>query len=68
MNKIGGLSDVFSAEKTDDKSLRITISGEMAVRERILQDLVALKIGVVSYRSAASELEETYLKLIRETL
>ena len=66
--KIAKLSGVVSAERIDDKSLRVTFNGDTGVQERILQDLVALKIGVISFKPASSELEDVYLKLIKATL
>jgi ABC-2 type transport system ATP-binding protein len=62
------LPSVVSAEKKDDKNLRIRFSGGLEVQERILSDLVRLNIGVISYRSASSELEDAYLKLVKSTV
>jgi len=62
------LPGVAATEKKDEKALRISFTGGMDVQERILADLVRMKIGVISYRPAASELEDAYLKLIRSTL
>ncbi len=59
---------IASAEKKDDKNLRITCSGGPDVQEKVLSELVRLKIGVVSYKPASSALEESYLNLIKETL
>jgi ABC-2 type transport system ATP-binding protein len=66
--RIATLANVLSAEKIDDKNLRITFNGDTVVQERILSDLVSLKIGVITFKPAASELEDTYLKLIKSTL
>lgn len=66
--RIATLANVLSAEKIDDKNLRITFNGDSEVQERILSDLVSLKIGVITFKPAASELEDTYLKLIKSTL
>ncbi len=66
--KIASLPNIVSAEKTDDKDLRISFNGDSAIQERILSDLVSLRIGVITYKPAASELEDTYLKLIKSTL
>jgi len=59
---------VLSAEKIDDKNLRIKFSGGLDMQERILSYLVNLNIGVISYKAAASELEDVYLNLIKETV
>ena len=65
---IASLPDVVAAEKIDDKGLKISFKGGLAVQERLLKDIVKLKIGVVSYKTASSELEDVYLKLITATL
>jgi ABC-2 type transport system ATP-binding protein len=65
---IANLPGVVSAEQKDDRTLAIRFSGGVDVQERILSDLVKLNIGVISYRPASSELEEVYLKLIKDTL
>lgn len=65
---IATLPGVVAAEKKDEKALKISFNGGLDVQERILADLVRMKIGVISYRPAASELEDAYLKLIKSTL
>jgi len=65
---IAALPGVVSAEKVDDKNLKISFSGGLDVQERLLNDIVNLNIGVISYKAASSELEEAYLKLITATL
>jgi ABC-2 type transport system ATP-binding protein len=65
---IANLPDVVSAEQKGDKNLTIRFNGGLGVQERILADLVRMNIGVISYRPASSELEEVYLKLIKNTL
>ena len=65
---ITALPSVVKAEKTDDKNLKIIFNGGLDVQERILNDIVKLDIGVISYKAASSELEEVYLKLIKATL
>jgi ABC-2 type transport system ATP-binding protein len=65
---IASFPDVVNAEKIDDKNLKISFSGGLEIQERLLNDMVKLNIGVVSYKAAASELEEVYLKLITATL
>ena len=65
---IGALASVVKTEKIDDKNLRIIFNGGLDVQERLLNDLVKLDVGVVSYKAASSELEEVYLRLIKATL
>jgi ABC-2 type transport system ATP-binding protein len=67
-NGVTKIPGVVSAEKKDDRNLRITCSEGLAVQERILSELVKLNIGVISYKPASSALEESYLNLIKDTL
>jgi len=62
------LPSVVKAEKTDDKNVKIIFNGGLDVQERLLNDIIKLNIGVISYKAASSELEEVYLKLITATL
>jgi len=65
---IAVLPDVISAEKRDDRTFSVRFRGGLDVQERLLSDLVKLNIGVISYKPAASELEDAYLNLIKSTL
>ena len=65
---ISSLTGVVSAERLETKSLRIKFSGNLENQERLLSDLVALKIGLVSFHPSSSALEDTYLNLIKATL
>jgi ABC-2 type transport system ATP-binding protein len=64
---IATLPDVISAEKTGDKNLRITLSSGLDAQKQLLCNLVQLNIEVISYKPASSELEDIYLKLIKDT-
>ncbi len=65
---IANLLGVIAAYPKDDKTVSIKFSGGLDVQERILSGLVQLNIGVISYKLATSELEDAYLKLIKDTL
>ena len=65
---IANLPGVVVAEQKDDRNLKIRFRGGLDVQERILSDLVRMNIGVISYRPASSELEDAYLKLIKDTV
>jgi len=65
---IATLPGVVTAEKRGDRNLKVTFNGGLDAQERILSDLVRLKIGVISYKPASSELEDAYLKLIKDTV
>jgi len=66
--QISSLAGVGSVEKLNPRSLRIKFAGGQEEQARLLIDLVALKIGLLSYRPSASTLEDTYLNLIKDTL
>jgi ABC-2 type transport system ATP-binding protein len=68
LSTIGRLPDVIASEKRDEKTITIRYNGGLEVQERLLSDLVKLKIGMISFKPAASELEDAYLKLIKSTL
>lgn len=65
---IANLPDVVAAERKDERNLRIRFKGDLESQARILSELVGMNIGVVSYKPATSELEDAYLKLIKETV
>jgi ABC-2 type transport system ATP-binding protein len=59
---------VLSVEKMDSRNVKIKFTGGLEAQERLLQDLVSLRIGVISFRASSSALEDTYLNLIKDTL
>ena len=65
---VANLPGVMAAYVKDDKTLNIKFTGGLDIQERILSSLVQLNVGVISYKPAASELEDAYLKLITSTL
>jgi ABC-2 type transport system ATP-binding protein len=65
---ISKVPGVISVEKMDSRNLRIRFSGEVDAQEKLLADLVAMRIGVISFRASGSALEDTYLNLIKDTL
>ncbi|MDV3293294.1 MAG: ABC transporter ATP-binding protein [Nitrososphaerales archaeon] len=67
-NVISSVPGLLSAERVDSRALKIRFAGGPNVHERILADLVRMNIGVVSFRPAATQLEDVYLSLIKETL
>ncbi len=68
VNTIARLPNVVGADKKDEKTLSIKFAGGLDIQERLLHDLVQLNIGVISYKPSSSELEDAYLKLIKDTL
>jgi len=67
-SNIASFADVSSVERLDSRKVRIHFSGGFQNQERLLEDLVAMKIGLISFRPSSSALEDTYLKLIKDTL
>ena len=65
---ITSLANVSSAERPDPRKIRIHFSGGVQNQERLLLDLANLKIGMISFHPSASALEDTYLRLIKDTL
>lgn len=68
VKNISSLSSVVSAEKIDSKHIQVKFTGGNDNQEKLLTDLVAMKIGLISYRLSSSALEETYLKIIKDTV
>ena len=68
METIVGLRNVVDAKKVDDNKLEVAISGGLEAQKQLLYKLVQLDVGVVSYKPASTELEEVYLKLIKDTM
>lgn len=69
VNKIAAkLPYIVKAEKSDGTTFRIEFSGGLDIQERILADLVKMKIGIVSYKPSSSALEGAYLSLVKSTL
>ncbi len=66
-NHIASLAGVEAVERLDSRNLKIRFSGGNEVQERILADLVAMRIGMISFRPSSTALEDTYLNLIKDT-
>ena len=65
---IPSLPGVVSAENIDGKNLKVVFSGGLDTQERLLNEMVRLDIGVISFKPSSTELEDAYLKLIKATL
>ena len=69
LNKISKkLHYIENTEKIDKNTFRIQFSGGLETQERLLNDLVEMKIGIISYKPASSALEGAYLSLVKNTL
>ena len=65
---ISKIPGIVTAERMDERNVRIKYSGGLDVQARILSDLLKQNVPVLSYRPASSALEDVYLNLIKETL
>ncbi len=65
---IPGFSHVTETQRIDKQNLRVKFTGGLEGQELLLRKIVDLNAGVVSYKPAASELEDAYLKLITNTV
>lgn len=65
---ISKIPGVVGAEGIDSKNVRIRFTGGPEAQASILSALLKQNLQVVSYRPAASALEDVYLNLIKETL
>ncbi|HZW54870.1 MAG TPA: ABC transporter ATP-binding protein [Nitrososphaerales archaeon] len=66
--RVQQIAGVTSVEKLDIRNLRIRFGGGLEAQAKILSELVAMNLGIISFRASASALEDAYLNLIKETL
>jgi ABC-2 type transport system ATP-binding protein len=65
IRKIHGVTRV---EMLDDRNLRLKFAGNAETQAGILSELVALGVGVNSFKTSSSALEDVYLNLIKENV
>ena len=65
VQKIHGITSV---EMLDDRNLRLKFVGNAQTQAEVLSELVALRIGVNSFKTSSSALEDVYLNLIKENV
>jgi ABC-2 type transport system ATP-binding protein len=68
IDAVRNIHGVTSVEVLDDSSLRLKFDGDAETQAEILAELVALKVGVNSFRASSSALEDVYLNLIKENI
>lgn len=68
IDAIRRIQGVTGVERLDDQNLRLRFEGDAEAQARILSDLVSLRIGVNSFKSSSSALEDVYLNLVRENV
>jgi ABC-2 type transport system ATP-binding protein len=64
LQDVAALSGVSSCVLLEPRRLRLKFAGGPDAQERLLAELVALKIGVISLSEPAGQLEDIYLKQI----
>jgi ABC-2 type transport system ATP-binding protein len=67
-NQVARIPGVVSADMKGNTNLVLKSAEGTSAQESILAALVAMKIGVISFRPSSSALEESYLNLIKDTL
>ena len=65
---ISKIRGVTAVERKNEAEIQIRFTGGVNAQESILIDLVGMNIGVISYKQAASALEDVYLTLIKDTV
>ncbi len=68
IEKVRTIRGVTSVEVLDERELRLKFIGGAETQAEILSELVALKLGVNSFRASSSALEDVYLNLIKENV
>ena len=68
ISRVSQIQGVTSAERIDNTNLRMIFTGGVASQESILASMVRMNLGVISYKSGASALEDAYLNLIKDTV
>jgi ABC-2 type transport system ATP-binding protein len=66
--KISKIPGITAAERKNDTGLQIRFTGGLDAQESILANIVRMKVGVISYKPAASALEDVYLNLVKDTV
>jgi ABC-2 type transport system ATP-binding protein len=62
--QIASLPEVESWSRLDPQRLALRVKGGMEAQAQLLEKIVALRLGVVSFRESRSALEEIYLREI----
>ncbi len=67
IKSIEKLPNVASAEKIGEKRLKIVSEKGSCIQRQLLEDIVRLNVGLISFEVVKAELEEVYLKIIADT-
>lgn len=66
INRMRSLSNVISVETVDPRNLRLAFSAGAGNQERLVKDLGAMDVGMISFKAPSSALEDTYMNLIKD--
>jgi ABC-2 type transport system ATP-binding protein len=67
IRSIEKLPNVVSVEKMDEKQLKIVSEKGSCIQKQLLENIVSLNVGLISFEAVKAELEEVYLKIIADT-
>jgi len=67
MENISAIPGVVSVQRIDSRNHRIRFSGGSTGQEQLLSNLAAMKMGLMSFHTPSSALEDSYLNLIKDT-
>jgi len=68
ISRVSKIAGVTAVERGDDTNIRVRFTGGLVAQESILASMVGMNLGVISYKPAASALEDAYLGLIKDTV
>jgi ABC-2 type transport system ATP-binding protein len=68
IEKVRTIQGITSVETLDDRNLKLKFVGNAETQAEILSELVALRLGINSFKASASALEDVYLNLIKENV
>ncbi len=68
ISAVSKIQGVTAVERLDDRNIRLKFVGNAENQAEILSALVTLRLGVNSFKTSTSALEDVYLNLIKETV
>ncbi len=68
IKRIRKINGVRGVDILDTKRFNLRLFGGIDAQQKLLESLVKLRIGVISFKPSASALEETYLSVFKETV
>jgi ABC-2 type transport system ATP-binding protein len=68
LRRVARLGGVESVDRLASRKFNIKFSGSIIEQGKLLERLVRLRIGMVSFKQSSSALEDAYLNLFKETV